>query len=317
MDMALISGKLLLPLGRLVLVMCAGLLLAGLLESLHWTRFVARLASPLARFGHLREVSAASFALAFFSPAASNALLAEAYARGEMSRREMVLANLFNSSPAFLVHLPTLFSMVFAFLGTRAFVYIGLSFAAAALRTFVTMLAGRLLLPASAPGKELGRRESEKQSPGQVARAVWKRFKKRIGKLLKYTIPIYCLFFALQQSGHFSAAEAWLADHAAWFSFLNPKSIGIVAMYLLAESGAAFSAAAALANSGALAPQEIILALLVGNIISTPMRAVRHQFPSYAGYFAPSLAALLVFMNQTCRACSLIFVAALYYWWAF
>ena len=317
MDIALVGSKLLLPLCRLILVMCVGLLLAGLLESLHWTRFVARLASPLARLGHLRETAAASFALAFFSPAAANALLAEAHARGEMSRREMVFANLFNSSPTYLVHLPTLFSMVFAFLGTRAFVYVGLTFVAAALRTLFTIVAGRFLLPPPPEEKGVSLQEQESKEIRDVVRTVWRRFKKRIGKLLIYTIPVYCLFFVLQQAGLFSAVEAWLAERAGWFSFLNPHSMGIVAMYLIAESGAAFSAAAALANQGALAPQEVIMALLVGNIISTPMRALRHQFPSYAGYFSPSLAGLLVVMNQICRAVTLVAVAVVYYWWVF
>lgn len=317
MDIAFIGSKLLLPLCRLVVVMCVGLLLAGLLEGLHWTRFVARLASPLARLGHLRETAAASFALAFFSPAASNALLAEAHTRGAMSRREVIFANLFNSSPTFLIHLPTLFSMVFAFLGTRAFIYVGLSFAASALRTLATIIVGRILLPA--PPLEESPLPAEPQSRGMkdIATVVWKRFKKRIGKLLKYTIPIYCIFFALQQWGVFSLAEAWLGQHASWFSFLDPQSVSIIAMYLVAESGAALSAAAALANNGALGSHEVILALLVGNIISTPMRAIRHQFPSYAGYFSPSLAGLLVVMNQLCRAASLVLVAVLYYWWAF
>ena len=147
MDSHLLYDKLALPLLRLSTTMCIGLLVASLLESLHWTRCIARLASPLARLGHLSELSAASFALAFFSPAASNSLLAEAYAKGEISRREVILANLFNSSPAFLVHLPTLFSLVFAFLGPRAFVYVGLCFTAAMLRTLATVAAGRSLLP--------------------------------------------------------------------------------------------------------------------------------------------------------------------------
>lgn len=318
MDAILLYQKLLLPLLRLCATMCIGLFLASLLESLHWTRFVSRLASPLARIGHLREVAAASFALAFFSPAASNSLLAEAHSRGELSRREVVFANLFNSSPTFLVHLPTLFSLVFAFLGARAFIYVGLCFVAASLRTLGTVLAGRALLPK--PPRELPRPEQKPADRGfwrEALQLTYKRFKKRIAKLLLFTIPIYCLFFAAQQVGWFAAAEDWLAGHAAWFSFLNPKALSIVAMYLLSESGAALSAAASLADSGALSTAEIVLALMVGNIISTPMRAVRHQFPAYAGYFTPSLAFTLVIMNQLCRAVSLIAVSALYYCYVF
>lgn len=311
-----IVAKLLLPLSRLVLTMCVGLFLAGILESLHWTRFVAKLASPLARLGHLREVSAASFALAFFSPAASNSLLAEAHRRGELSRKELIFANLFNSSPTFLVHLPTLFSMVFAFIGAQAFIYVGLSFLAAAGRTMATIIAGRILLPTPLPSaEETLPSNSEKKSMREIAATTWKRFKKRISKLLLFTIPIYCIFFLLQQWGLFAAAEQWLAGHSGWFSFLNPHSVSIIAMYLVAESGAALSAAASLSTMGSLSTHEMILALMVGNIISTPMRAVRHQFPSYAGFYSPSLALILVIMNQLCRAASLIVVTAIYFYW--
>jgi hypothetical protein len=316
MDMHLLYAKLLLPLLRLMATMCIGLLAASLLETLHWTRCIARLASPLARFGHLRELAAASFALAFFSPAASQSLLAEAYAGGGISRREVMFANLFNSSPTFLVHLPTMFSLVFAFLGTQAFIYVGLCFAAALLRTLATVAAGRLLLP---PPDALPPRPAEepaRKTWRQTAESTVRRFKKRISKLLVFTIPLYCLFFALQQWGVFDSVERWLAAHSGWFSFLNPKALSIVAMSLLSEAGAALSVAASLAHTGGLAPEEIILALLVGNIISTPMRAVRHQLPSYSGFFSPSLALSLVVMNQTCRAVSLVLVAGAYYWWS-
>ena len=314
MDLELVYAKLILPLLRLAGVMCVGLLLASLLESLHWTRFVAKLAAPLARAGHLRETAAASFALAFFSPAASNSLLAEAHGRGELTRSELVFANLFNSSPTFLVHLPTMFALVFAFLGPLAFVYVGLSFAAAVLRTLCTIAAGRLMLPRPEAEGGIG-------APLQTPAANWRetatitlnRFKKRIVKLLMFTVPIYVLVFLMQQAGLFGAAERWMGEHAGWLGFLNPKSLSIVALSLLAEPGAALAAAAALA--GALSPREIVLALLVGNIISTPMRAVRHQFPSYAGYFAPALALHLVLINQACRAASLIVVTVIYYWW--
>ena len=148
MDPALLAEKLLLPLARLLLTMSLALLAAHLLEALNWTRLVAGLASPLACLGGLGETAAASFSLAFFSPSAANAMLAEAHARGALSRKAVVLANLFNSSPSYLVHLPSGFSLLFAFLGAQALVYVGLTFLAALLRTAGTLAAARLLLPA-------------------------------------------------------------------------------------------------------------------------------------------------------------------------
>lgn len=45
------------PLLRLLLGLAVGLLIANLLEALRWTRYLARLAAPLARTAHLREVA--------------------------------------------------------------------------------------------------------------------------------------------------------------------------------------------------------------------------------------------------------------------
>ena len=318
MDFELYYTKLVLPLVRLIATMGVGLLTASLLESLHWTRFVAKLAAPLARAGHLREISSASFAMAFFSPSASNSLLAEAYARGELPRGELVLANLFNSSPAFFVHLPTLFALVFSFLGPVAFAYVGLILAASILRTFCTLLLGRIFLPMPDKDSAVCLNKNEANCGWrEIVKSTLNRFKKRILKLLKFTIPIYILFFTIQQAGLFAVAEHWLAGYAGGLVFLNAKSLSIIAMHLMGEQGAALSAAASIAASGGLTKPEIIMALLVGSILSAPMRAVRHQFPSYAGYFTPSLALQLVFASQVCRAVSLVCVATGYYFYAF
>ena len=318
MDMHTILYGLLLPLLKLVGMLCVGLFIAVFLESLHWTRFIAKLASPLVRLGHLRDIAGASFALAFFSPAASNSLLAEGLARGEITRRELVVANLFNSSPTFLVHLPTLFSLAYAFLGRAAFTYVGLTFAAAVLRTVGTVVAGRIFLPSPAEDCPACRlpEEAPRSVKGILVKVV-KRFRKRLIKLLLFTIPVYCAFFYLHQAGIFDAAEGFMANHLDMLPFLKPEAVGIVALHLAAESGAAFGAAAALAASGALSTNEIIMALLVGNILSSPVRAVRHQFPSYAGFFGPASAATLVLSNQACRVVSLVVIAAMWYSWAF
>ena len=60
--------------------------------------------------------------------------------------------------------------------------------------------------------------------------------------------------------------------------------MGIIIFHLAAELGPALGAAGSLLQEGALTSHEIIVALLVGNIVSTPMRAIRHQLPAYSGF---------------------------------
>lgn len=91
--------------------------------------------------------------------------------------------------------------------------------------------------------------------------------------------------------------------------------MGIITLHLAAELTAGVAAAGALLQEGALSQREIILALLVGNVLSSPLRAVRHQFPYYAGIFKPAMAAQLIFYSQAFRVLSLIAVGVIYYYW--
>ena len=118
----------------------------------------------------------------------------------------------------------------------------------------------------------------------------------------------------LQRYGFFSLAEEWLAAHMGWLSFLKPQAMGIIVLHLAAELGAALGAAGSVLQTGALTPRDVVLALMVGNILSTPMRAIRHQLPSYTGFFRPALALRLILANQSLRAASMVLVTLLYYY---
>ena len=276
---------------------------------------MARLAAPLVRLGHLRDVAGASFSLAFFSSVASNSLLAESYEKGELSRRELRFANLFNSLPSYFVHLPTLFFITWPVLGFPAVVYVGLTLLAAFLRTALTVACGRMLLPPLPEGCVSCRLDGHESKGWRAGlRTAWARFRKRMPRVIFFTVPTYAAMYFMQQAGWFELAEAWMTRHMGALSFLRPEALGIVLLHLAAEFGAAVSAAGAVLGGGALTEREIVLALLAGNVLSTPMRAFRHQFPSYAGYFKPALAAELIVVNQALRAASITLVGMGYYW---
>ncbi|WP_299395371.1 hypothetical protein [uncultured Desulfovibrio sp.] len=303
------------PLCRLLLGMAFGLLAANVLEALCWTSRLARLSAPLARAAHLREVAGASFALAFVSPAGANGLLSECHRRGELDRRELMLANLFNSLPAYLVHTPTIFLLTWPVLGFPAVIYVGLTLAAAALRTAFTVFLGRCLLPPAPAGAAISGTDAPTGGAAliEALRKAWRRFTRRLPRLVLFTVPVYILMYLLQRHGFFAAAEAWLGRHLDWLPMIKPQALGIILLHLAAELGAALGAAGSALQAGGLAPQDVVMALMVGNILSTPMRAIRHQLPSYAGFYRPELALRLILANQGLRALSMALMAALYY----
>lgn len=302
------------PLIKLTLFISLGLLLGQVIEALNWTRAVAAAVSPLLRLGRLSDISGASFSLAFFSGVSANSLLAEAYDQGRLSRRELILSNLFNSLPTYFLHLPSVFLILAPLIGAAAGIYLGLTVAAALLRTVFVLLFSRFFLPM--PAQRCVSCRLDENAPATLTETLKKvclRFTRRIGQILSITVPIYVLFFLLSKWGAFNAVQGFIAENLGWLSWLPPQAVGVIVFQMAAEFSAGAAAAGALLATGSLGQQEVILALLVGNILSSPMRAVRHQFPYYAGIFKPRLAAELIVWNQGLRIISLVLMGVVYF----
>lgn len=309
--------SLLWPLIRLICFISIGLLVANFIESLNWTSKIAALARPLLRIGNLSDTAGASFSMALFSGVTANTMLSEAYVQGKMGKKELVLANLFNSLPTYFLHLPTVFFITAPLIKGAAIIYVGLTFGAAIFRTFSIIILSRFLLP---PKKEtlppLSEVPHEKSKRGDWRGALeksWKRFKKRIRKIIIFTVPIYTLVFFMHRAGIFTVLEEFMATYLSFLPWLSPQSMGIITLHIAAEFTAGLAAAGAMLQEGSMSHREVILALLVGNVLSSPVRAFRHQFPYYAGIFQPRIAAELILYNQIFRIGSLIIMGTIYF----
>jgi hypothetical protein len=308
--------QVILPLIRITFFITIGLFIANFIESLNWTHRLATLASPLIRLGNLSTITGASFSVAFFSGVSANTMLAEAYDKGQMTKNELILANLFNSLPRFFLHLPTVFFLTAPLIKLGALIYVGLTFSAAILQTILVVLSGRFFLPANNSTCMIPVHKQSKTTWKAAFNKSIKRLRKRIGKILKFMIPVYLLFFLFSRYGLFSQIEEFIANKAWFLSWLNPQSLGIVILHVTAEFSAGLAAASVLLAENSLTYKEVVLALLAGNILSTPIRAIRHQLPYYTGIYTPQLAIQLVGISQLARAFCVILVAFIYFYLA-
>jgi len=305
------------PLIRLIVFISIGLLVANFIESLNWTSKIATLARPLIKFGNLSETAGASFSMALFSGISANTMLSEAYEKKTILKKELILSNLFNSLPTYFLHLPTVFFITAPLIKGAAFIYVGLTFGAAIFRTVSIVILSRYLLPI--PQKTVAEspvaQQKEKSGidwKGAFDKSI-KRFKKRIRKIIRFTVPIYILIFLMHRAGTFTTLEKGMAEYLSFLPWLTPQSMGIITLHIAAEFTAGLAAAGALLQEGSMTYREVILALLVGNVLSSPIRAIRHQFPYYAGIFQPKMASELIFYNQIFRVGSLILMGVIYF----
>jgi len=55
------------------------------------------------------------------------------------------------------------------------------------------------------------------------------------------------------------------------------------------------------------------MALLTGNVLAFPIRALRHQLPHYMGIYSPRMGAELLVLGQVFRVVSLVLVGFIFY----
>jgi hypothetical protein len=314
LSIAKICAKLVIPLAKLLVLLGVGLLAGQIMESLGWTAKLARAVRPMTRWGHLSDESGAAFVSSFVSSVVANAMLMGFYQEKKICRKELVLTYLLNNGvPVFMVHLPTTFFVVASLAGRAGVIYLLITFVAACLRSVWVLAYTRWTLPLRPPmwsalvaNPNAGR--------GPASARIWKKFRGRFSRLVLYTIPIYVLIFLAGEWGLFQ----WLKGRAVgWVSHdLFPVEVaGVVIFALAAEFSSGMAAAGALQDAGSLDAKQTVVALIVGTIISTPLRAVRHQLPTYAGLFNLGLGSELLFISQTMRILSLILVTAVYAVW--
>ena len=307
--------RLLLPLVQLMLTIGVGLLVGQVIEATGWTRRLAILARPLFRFSRLGDRCGASFTAAFASGVAANAMLWDFYQGAKITRAQLYLTNFVNQFPVFFLHLPTTFFTVIAMTGTAGVLYFGLTFAAAVLRTVLLLVYGRLRLPPEPAGEQPS---SEQHAAPAAARlkGAWNSVRERLpGRLLRigiYVVPIYTAVFVLNHLGVFRLTQDWLADVVV-DAFIPMEALSVVVLSFVAEFTSGFAAAGAFMTAGILNVKQTVIALLIGNVLAFPIRALRHQLPHYMGIYSPRMGAELLLLGQLLRVISIMVAGVLFY----
>ena len=313
-----IASRLVYPLMRMLAFISIGLVVGQLIEAGGWTRQLAVVSRPAFRFANLGDACGAAFTAAFFSGITANAMLFDFYSDGRIGKKQLFLANLFNHFPAYFLHLPTTIFIVLPLTGMAGAIYFAMTFAALLLRCLCVLVVGRFSPGIAAAGREPARPGDEAADyPPDEKSGLWvrirSRFPRRLAGVVIYVVPIYVLIFILNAAGLFRWAETFMARTVVT-GFLPIESLSLVILSFVAEFTSGFAAAGALLNNGVLTVKQAALALVIGNVVAFPMRAIRHQLPRYMGIFSPRLGTQLLLFGQGCRVASIVVVAMVYYW---
>ena len=310
-----IANRLLWPLARLILFIGMGLFVGQVLEATGWTRTLAVLARPLFRFGRLGDQCGAAFTAAFFSGVTANGMLLEFYEASKINRKQLFLSNFINQLPAFFLHLPTTFFIVIPLTGWAGVLYFAITFLAVLLRTVLFLIYGHFRLPFI---DQTGDKVEAVPAQNKLAlNTVWIRIRtrlpRRLARIAVYVIPIYVLVFVLNILGLFQHMREALAGYVVT-TFMPMESLSVIILSFAAEFTSGFAAAGALLEAGILSVKQTVMALLIGNVLAFPIRALRHQLPRYIGIFSPKMGTQMLLMGQGFRVTSIILVGLVYFY---
>jgi hypothetical protein len=314
--LAQLWSRLLWPLTRLMVFIVLGLAIGQIIEAAGWTRRVAAVAGPIFRFGRLGDACAAAFVTAFFSGAAANAMLYEFYQEKRICKSQLFLANLINHLPAYFLHLPTTMFIVLPLTGWAGGLYFLLTFTAVLLRTVLLLFYSRWRSARNTCVLDAALVASAQKHSSSSQIGAWQMLRRKLPERAigvgTYVVPIYTLVYVMNAAGFFTWARDTLA-HFITTTFIPVEALSLVVVSFTAEFTSGFAAAGALMQNGVLSVKQTVAALIIGNVVAFPVRALRHQLPRYAGIFTPKMGTQILLLGQVLRVMSLLIVLVVFY----
>ncbi|WFN33961.1 nucleoside recognition protein [Methanogenium sp. S4BF] len=289
-------------------MMAAGVFAAELIMAFNATARISRISRPLTTWSNLHHECGISFMMAFISPKAANAMLAKYHRDGTITYHEMVIAALMNSFPNVMMHWRYLLPVYIPLLGLTGLVYFAILVAVGIMKTVIVMIVGRRILPAPDEQDEQTNRPAPRPKWRKGVQTALKASAASLRHILVISLPTIVIVAALITLGFFDSVADVMQGFGAWFPVPAAGFAIIAAQFGSFIAGA--SVASTLLAAGTLSPQEIIITLLVGNILTSVTRAIRWYGSSYAAIFGPRTGAVIQALSTGLRVVVMIAIVA-------
>ena len=269
-----------------------GIVLMELFIELGWIQKLSFVTAPFMRFGHLREEVGVSFLASFGSPTAGNAMVAELNKKGLIDRRETVVASLVTSFPATFIFVRDLLPVLIILLGTTGLIYLGIVMAVGFLRTAITLVLGRILLPPK--GHLMIQQKPERKRFRDAFKTALSVSWIPLRRVIPPMVIAAVIIFQLIDIGFFEKISVYL-EGLPVLRYLPAEALPIIAAWFASNIGA-YTIAGRLLTEGMLSPKEIVIALLAGRVLSSLVR-LRFTIPYYTGIFSPGLGMQIMLLS--------------------
>ncbi len=287
---------------RLTASVAIGITIGGLLEFSGWLNSLAKVLPPSDRQRSLPAVCTSSFIMALASPRSANSLLASWHIDGLLSRRSLILGGISHTLPASSVHFRSTAFIIIPLLGAAGLGYVLFQFLVNGLCFASALLLGRFWkedsrfsgTPPKGQPADLGKIPAvNKQSAADLYKLLRRRFVRIYARVMMISFPIYILVTILFRYGVFNRLNRFLPLDR----LLPAAGLGIISAHLGGVLNAV-AAARPFLEEGLLSGLQVFTALIIGYVISLPLRTLRHVLPSALGIFPGKTGLYIVAYTQ-------------------
>ncbi len=289
----------------------AGIILIELLIELGWVQRLGFVTAPFMRFGHLREEVGVSFLVSFGSPTAGNSMVAELNKKGLIDNKETLIASLVTSFPSTFIFVRDLTPLLVVLLGFTGLIYLGIVVGIGLLRTAISLVLGRILLP----HKKIAviEHDAKKKKFGSALKNAILSSQAPLRGIIPMMIAAAIIVFQLIDIGFFDMLSAYLKDLPVLRS-LPAEALPVIAAWFASNVGA-YTIAGKLLADGIMTSKEVVITLLMGRVLSSIIR-LRFTIPYYTGIFSPKLGTqIMLFATLMQEGLTIIVIAILAISW--
>jgi cobalamin biosynthesis Co2+ chelatase CbiK len=294
----------------LAIMVILGIFIGQILEQLGVIKSLGFITYPVTRLGKLPPETSPAFLFALQSGAMANSMLAAGRDTGKLTKRETYTSVFVVSSMSLLVHLPTYVVPIGAALGWKATaILFGVRILAILVQLACILFVSRMLfhagigqarLEGNVTTERAKKQHSRRSAGGTFCKRVWINSKKTIVRFALFLIPTFFVVALLEQSGFF----IWFAHHAARLDIFgtmpSQSAIIIGAQALNLYNGAAV--AGSLVQSEFITTKVAVLVLLIGSLLTAPIRTLKHSMGSYVAVLGPRPGMIMAVLTQATRS---------------
>jgi len=286
---------------KIVPVIAIGIFATNLAVNLGLMRKFDGLIKPLSTKARISGTSALAVVTCTFSSTAGYSMLSEGLDNKRISEKEVIATSLISSFPGILSHLFTFFIPVaIPILGfTTGMIYVALRGVVALIKTCLGIFLARLwlndastLINNSQPSAPVHTSAMDKKQALDKSTASTYRMLKRIAPIMFITL---FLVSAAMELGVFQSFSDILEPITTILGL--ESGIALISATEIVNTYSGMILAGGLLGEGMISVKGVLIALMLGNVISFSTRFAKHSLPLHVSLFGPKLGGKIVAIN--------------------